>query len=167
MSNNKAPSEYLFDINGNLPPTGTSPGSAPYNKTIYDLEKNVFNSLNDFNKKYAEYINSDKTDKTNINNSNEILNINIRAFDTALNNIIPIDTSISTTDSTRKSNELINNYKNIIDKRNDLDVKMMEINQSIESNYIEHKGQVDSTKYTNILITVIATSLIYYIFVKL
>lgn len=161
MSNNKAPSEYLFDLSGNLPPTGTTPGSPPYNKTIYDLEKIVFISLNDFNKKYSDYIKSDKTNQTEINNLYQILKNNITAFDRALININ------SSSDSTIKSNELINNYKNIIDKRNDLDVKMMEINQTLDSNYIEYKGQNDSTKYTNILITVIATSLIYYIFVKL
>ena len=150
---NKGPIEYLFDSSGNEFKGGV---------TVYELEKNVFNSLNDLNKKYVEYINSEKTDNTKITDSITDLNQKISALNTAVTTLKTknIDTNINTID-------LINTYKDIIDKRNDLDIKMMEINKSIDSNYIEQKGKNDSTKYTNILITVLATSLIYYIFVKL
>jgi hypothetical protein len=166
-----SPSEIYFDSNGIKSSNGKR--DATHNNTIYDLEKIVFDSLNDFNTTYSQYIRctavncTDTTiTKEGVINKQTDLNIKIQAYSNAYNQVNSTTSSMDTMDST-KMKTLMDTYNTVVNKRNELDVKMMEFNQTIESNYMEYKGQYDSTKYTNILITVLATSLIYYIFVKL
>jgi len=64
-------------------------------------------------------------------------------------------------------NALLTNYNNLANKRNDLDLKLQDlynIDNSIPNLY---NLQTDSTVYTGILWTVLATTLIYYVFIKL
>lgn len=182
-----------FDISGNSPPSGITGGQIPYTLTIYDLEKKIFDSLNNFNRIYSQYLRcsteiTDTERDSNINlalrNSSTLrgctdttitLQQVITASDNVLQKIEAYKLAFSTfpqdDSSARKSSEnvskLVNDYNSIVQKRNELDSKMVEINRTKDSKYMEWKGYDDSTKYTNILLTVLATSLIYYIFVKL
>lgn len=186
--------ETFFDISGNYSPNG----SAPYSYTIFDLEKKLFNSLNNFNNKYSQFLRcsnsiTDSERDANINNilkdnnvncnaasrlltSDDIriayneINNNITIYNTAfekLKTIFPINQLNSETNNIRDIDGLVNKYQDVIKLRNSLDLKMMEINKTKDSKFMYSKGQNDSTVYTNILLTVLATSLIYYIFVKL
>jgi len=58
-------------------------------------------------------------------------------------------------------------HDKILKLRNELDIKMKEINRSQDSVYSMYKAKYDSTMYSSIIWTILATSLIYYIFVKL
>lgn len=58
-------------------------------------------------------------------------------------------------------------HAQILKTRNELDIKMKEINRSEDSVYSMYKAKYDSTMYSSITWTILATSLIYYIFVKL
>lgn len=186
-----------FDISGNVPSSGANDnsGQVPYNYTIYDLEKKVFDSLNDFNRIYSQYLRC----STQITDTERDININRALRDTSssrgcseqdknitLNNVtqasivvsdkieaykkaystFPIDDTRAQA-SREKVTTLVNNYNSIVQKRNELDSIMIELNRTKDSQYMEWKGYDDSTKYANILLTVLATSLIYYIFVKL
>jgi len=58
-------------------------------------------------------------------------------------------------------------YNNNIKLRNDLDQKMVELYNGDQSIAMYQKKSVDSVVYANILWTILATSLIYYVFVKI
>lgn len=191
--------KILFDVNG-VKKTG-DPGDpqyvpdTTYRYTIYDLEKNVFDSINEFNTIYSNYfrcsteLSNNKvpgdnvrtalistaiirgcTDISNITlaNINVVktkLKTKIEAFNNAVNNFQSPGNSNDYNPA--KVEELLKKYENIINKRNEIDIKMKEINQTDDSHFMDYKGRYDSTQYTNILVTVLATSLIYYIFVKM
>lgn len=184
-----------FDIGGNIPSNGILGGQDPYKYTIYDLEKNIFDSLNEFNQIYSNYLRCSNeigdsernsvindalkntagsrtcsTDSTTLTKTAVItastkVSDNVDAYTKAFGTFEKGDSSAQ--ESAEKVATLVNNYNEIIQKRNNLDLKVNEVNHVMESQYMELKGQGDSTKYTNILLTVLATSLIYYIFVKL
>lgn len=59
------------------------------------------------------------------------------------------------------------NYNKLLTNRNQLDQQMKDIQKSSDSVYSTYKGSHDSTVYSQILLTVLATSLIYYVFIKL
>ena len=59
------------------------------------------------------------------------------------------------------------NYNKLLTNRNQLDQQMKDIQKSSDSVYSTYKGSHDSTMYSQILLTVLATSLIYYVFIKL
>lgn len=184
-----------FNISGETPPQGTPGGQPPYDKTIYDLEKNIFDSLNEFNQIYSNYLRCSQeirddqrkseintalkntleergcsTDAKNtriadVRTASDKVSAKVDAYKLAFGTFEPSDSSAQ--ESAGKVATLVNNYNEIVQKRNNLDLKIDEVNRVMESQYMELKGQGDSTKYTNILLTVLATSLIYYIFVKL
>ena len=184
-----------FNISGETPPQETQGGQDPYKYTIYDLEKNIFDSLNEFNRIYSNYLrcsneigdsernvvinnalkntagsrtcSTDSTTltKTAVVTASTQVGDNVDAYTKAFETFDKNDSSAQ--ESSEKVATLVNKYNEIIQKRNDLDLKINEVNRVNESQYMEFKGQSDSTKYTNILLTVLATSLIYYIFVKL
>ena len=62
---------------------------------------------------------------------------------------------------------ITSNYNKLLTTRNQLDQQMKDIQKSSDSVYSTYKGSHDSTIYSQILLTVLATSLIYYVFIKL
>ena len=87
---------------------------------------------------------------------------NITKLNSALLKLSEVtDTEVKTPD---KLKEL---HAQILKTRNELDIKMKEINRSEDSVYSMYKAKYDSTMYSSITWTILATSLIYYIFVKL
>ena len=64
-------------------------------------------------------------------------------------------------------NYILSNYNNLVNTRSKLDQQMKDIQKTSDSVYSMYKGSYDSTMYSQILLTVLATSLIYYVFVKL
>ena len=58
-------------------------------------------------------------------------------------------------------------YNNLLDDRNDLDRKMKEVLALQGSMVNEHQNYVDGSVYTTLLWTVMATSLVYYVFTKI
>lgn len=64
-------------------------------------------------------------------------------------------------------NSILSKYNNLVDTRSKLDQQMKDIQKTSDSVYSMYKGSYDSTMYSQILLTVLATSLIYYVFVKL
>ena len=162
-----------FDNNGNISPTG--------NNTIYDLEKKAYDSLNKLLNIGAQYIRCTADIGSNLQKScdatyknkkeseikQEVLDkyadyeLHLSNLKIAFNNIkeqIGDTVDIST---------ILSKYKDMIQKRNELDLKIMELNKEDNSRFVSYKSQYDSTIYSSILVTVLATSLVYYIFIKL
>jgi len=63
--------------------------------------------------------------------------------------------------------ELLNKYSNNLNLRNELDLKMKEILKTDDSFVNQSKLHYDSTMYASIGWTILATSLLYYVFRKL
>ena len=57
------------------------------------------------------------------------------------------------------------NYNNMLELRNKLDLQLQDLLG--EKNINENKLQLDSTVYTSVLWTVLATSILYYVFIKI
>ena len=60
-----------------------------------------------------------------------------------------------------------NTYNNeILGLRSELDMKLKELNNNTDSISNEYKNRFDSTIYSGLMVTVLATSMIYYLFTK-
>ena len=58
------------------------------------------------------------------------------------------------------------NYE-ILNLRRDLDAKLKELNGNTDTISYEYKNRFDSTIYSGLMVTVLATSMLYYVFTKL
>lgn len=160
-----------FDDSGNKSPTGTN--------TIYDLEKKMYESLNSFNSSVADYtrcLNTKTTTgkvvtyeecstKDRIEQTIETKRIDLdRKLTIFFNAYVSIKDSLG---DRIDISSILDNYKQLLKTRNELDLKMMELNKEDNSRFVSYKSQYDSTIYNSILVTILATSLIYYIFIKL
>ena len=58
-------------------------------------------------------------------------------------------------------------YNLLKEKRNELDMKMKEILGTENSILFENQNYIDSSVYTTLLWTVLATSCLYYLFIKI
>jgi len=77
-------------------------------------------------------------------------------------------TGLETKDITDGSyNYIINTHKEIKKTRNDLDLKLRELYDIEKSNTIEQSYNFDSTVYGGVLITILASILVFYTFSKL
>lgn len=146
----------------------------------------LMTDLNNFNIQYAKYINCQKNNlpSTNCSSTDPTCcsvenkqNINLSTL-TVSQNIIQNDINdIKTTLNQNKSlflnpsqydsrfNELIEKEKGVNDLRNELDIKIQELNQG--KKFTENKLQSDSAIYSGIVFTILATTILYYTFTKL
>jgi len=65
------------------------------------------------------------------------------------------------------SQEIHHNYKRMLTMRNELDLKLGEIYRHNDSKIIQSEHSLDRTVYTNVVLTILATSLIYIVLIKL
>lgn len=68
------------------------------------------------------------------------------------------------TDGTLNSTEYNTNIKTY---RDDLDIKLRNLYNNRDGAMKNQKQQIDSTVYENILLTVLATSIVYFTFIKI
>jgi len=61
------------------------------------------------------------------------------------------------------------NYQRMLKLRNELDLKLQSLLNKTDNNNIQYQNklQLDSTVYTTVLWTVLATSILYYVFIKI
>ena len=57
-------------------------------------------------------------------------------------------------------------YTNIVNERNDLDIKLKKLYNNRDGTMKTQQKHINSTIYENILLTILATSLIYFIFIN-
>lgn len=65
------------------------------------------------------------------------------------------------------SKEILNNYQNMLALRNELDMKVGEIYRFNDSKIVQSEHSLDRIVYTNVILTILATSLIYIVLIKL
>lgn len=140
---------YVTCLNNNMDKNGKYPITAGFNGKNSD-GKNVnvcSDLLSAFNAKQSTII-ADISD----------VSVDLAAINNA--NIPGYDKTVS--DATIKSQ-----YANLVSKRSNLDLQLQQLYNLQNTAPNTYQTQLDSTVYSGILWTVLATSLIYYVFTKL
>jgi hypothetical protein len=139
------------------------------NKNLFDLEKDVVIAINNFNTIYYEFIrcktiNCTGTVKTegDVSTAADTLNAKIKLLQDAYN-----DANIQTNDATFQANhtEIMNKAKSIDELRRNLDSKMETLVKN-RNPPTETTQQYDATIYAGIAWSVLATSLLFYVFIE-
>ena len=148
---------------------------------LFNQQNKIINNINQFNIDYTNYLATcdkriispdDPTQTLPASCANlltklkakqsAILN-DINSFKINLENFVPP----ANYNYDASYNELITKYNKNIKTRNNLDLKLKEIYAADGSIQSEFKLNMDSSVYASIMWSVLATSLIYYVFVKL
>jgi hypothetical protein len=74
---------------------------------------------------------------------------------------------ITTTEYKDNMEKIQNVHKEILRLRNELDIKLAELHRTNDSIFSDSKMEFDATIYTGILWTILATSVIFYVFTKI
>jgi len=140
---------------------------------LFDLEKDVVDAINGFNTTYYEYVRC-LSGGSNCNVGTPVKEEDvIQASDTVNRKVNALQVAYSkanpqSTDATFKSNHesIMNKAKSVDELRRTLDTKMDTIlkNKNPPS---ELTRQYDSTVYTGIMWSVLATSVLFYVFTEL
>jgi hypothetical protein len=167
----------------------------PKDESTMDAEIRLLADLNDFNAKYARFVscndvNMNKNNKLNCSTEDFNRQTVLDAYNKIIvqddnNNlyygdILDVDStrtsyftnstgkSISQAEYKQNNENLKNTYNNDINKlRSEILEKMKELNDNIDSVSHEYSTRFNSTIYTGLMFTVLATSMLYYIFRKI
>jgi len=160
------------DIQG-FTPMNTSDGYIQPNN-LFDLEKDLVDKLNAFNVIYYNYIRCSSGGTTDCGTKNTLADVNTSS-DAVITAITALKTAyssanIATTDTDTlfqsNHNEILDKSKSIDELRRNLDTRMQAILKS-KTPPNEMTQQYDSTVYTGIMWSVLATSVLFYIFTEL
>jgi predicted nucleic acid-binding Zn-ribbon protein len=148
----------------------------PSNKNLFDLEKDLVLKINQFNNTYYNFVRCSSGGSVNCDTGNKKTEQNVKddadavmASATNLQNAYTnAKTNILTNDTTFKSNhqEIMDKSRSIDELRRNLDSKMDFIMKS-RNPPNELTQQYDSTVYTGIMWSVLATSVLFYIFTEM
>jgi len=153
--------------------------------TTLEAESILLDQIIDFNKKYARYVTcNDSTMNPNNKLMCSAIDLSYNTIQTAYSKIL-VETSkgenvygsILDVSNTKLSNNISyavydsshsyikNTYNDeILNLRNELDTKLKELNSNKDSISAEYKNRFDSTIYSGLMLTVLVTSMLYYIF---
>ena len=139
--------------------------------TLMNKEKELVDQLADFNKKYERYIhcNDSNVNKDCVSGSEPTSQELINKMNT-INGIINEmkGKTISQTPNYQSIHtNIVNDYDKVVNLRNDLDIKLKQLHDPENSKIVDFKYSYDSTIYSGIVISALATSLLYYIFTEL
>jgi hypothetical protein len=137
---------------------------------IYSQESKLLTDLQDFNQKYLDYTSCSSSSCSTLSAKTKAMN---DAYDLIINTDIPNlnknmpSTGLSPAQYDASYSHLVSTHNNVLLLRNELDVKTKELNMEPNTKYGDYKANFDSAIYTNILVTVLATTILYFAFVKL
>lgn len=156
--------------------------------TTLEAEHTLLEQLNDFNKKYARYVTCNDSTMNPANKLNcSDIDLSYNTIQVAYSKLL-VQTSngenvygsildVSNTNLSKFptyavydiSHSYIKNTYNyeILNLRRDLDAKLKELNGNTDTISYEYKNRFDSTIYSGLMVTVLATSMLYYVFTKL
>jgi hypothetical protein len=151
--------------------------TASLNYEGFEQSPNAFDEIMDFNTKYARYI---QCNDTTINPGNvlkctddqsSMAGVNA-AYEKLVGSTSNLQKSLeaptkSKVDYLSTHNSILNNHQDLLKLRADLDLKMKELYDIRNRSKTDNQMKYDSTMYSGILWTVIASSLVYYGFTKL
>jgi len=141
---------------------------------LFDLEKDVIDKLNDFNQVYYDYIKC-SADKSKCVSGGTIANVNLKAksvhdaianLQNAYNANKSTQPNVSDASFNQMHTEIISKSQSINDLRTELDSKMQKIidtNNRIGDDF----NNYDSTVYAGIAWSILATSLVFFIFTEM
>lgn len=129
--------------------------------------------LNDFNKKYADFINCKYSNpecptlgqkELDMEAAKRIV-VGFTGQPFTNSGVMKNYLSPSEYDSSLKNMVIM--HTDVVNTRADLDLKLKELNEKSDSKFADNKNQLDSSIYKNVLMTILATSIIYFVFIKL
>lgn len=113
-----------------------------------------------------EFIYKDSSGKRSLCQQFDDINSLVNSFKTIVQNVITNQGITTTTTSPAQINEIKKQHSQMIELRNKLDLQLQQL-MNKGSISAENKLQLDSTVYTTVLWTVLATSVLYYVFIKI
>jgi hypothetical protein len=144
-----------------------------FSSTMQSEEK-LLTDLNDFNAKYAIYVNCNTNTLTGCTQQRSIL---ISAYDkivTSSGSLQAVSSSLANLNSDVTNavadasfNDINAKHKNIRQLRGELDAKLKELHVTDDSLAYEQQRMFDGTIYTSLIWTVLATSALFYVFKKI
>lgn len=164
--------QLRFDICGNILNNTTTSSYS-----ILDLEQNVFNDVNDLYSNYSNYtrcINNTQLAQCYNNPTPDDLQNKFFIADDSINSlqnaITYIESNYNGIQNNDEYNRLIQNYNSILESRQETETKINDLLQ-IDKVY-DTKTKIISTKYndsiyTTVLLSTVATSLVFYLFVNM
>jgi hypothetical protein len=130
---------------------------------IFSEQKNVFKSLQSYNQAYLQ----NNLNSVNTPISDTELKIYISNLQTAIFDLKKSSASKTHAEYDRELIKLIEDYRDMVNQRADLDLRLEELYDNNSSKRALTKRELDSSMYANILWTILASLIIYVIFVYL
>jgi len=137
-------------------------------------EEQLLNDLNDFNAKYAIYVNCKTNTPTACTQQRTIL---ISAHDKIVNSsgslqavsssLTTLNADVTNAVADASFNDINAKHKNITQLRGELDAKLKELYVTDDSLAYEQQRMFDGTIYTSLIWTVLATTTLFYVFKKI
>jgi hypothetical protein len=154
---------------------------APITDKVMSYEANLLEALYLFNNEYTYYVSKCTNKQDNfvpdtINNptadcKSYLDNLNIdkqKIIDYTSNDNAIIGQGLNSSVNYKSNNIILSdNYSKLINMRTDLDEKLRELYDVPGSKSLDYRYNLDSTVYSGILVTIVATAVIYYTFTRL
>ncbi|MDC1151369.1 hypothetical protein OAS95_02205 [Pelagibacteraceae bacterium] len=148
--------------------------------TMMDTSVEVLADLKEFNKKYQKYVkckditlpDSAKSDCTeadkNIQTVNDVYD-KLMTTDGSIQNLksAPLNRFINSADYETKHTEILQTHSEIIPLRKELDSKMKQLMDDEDNINADYKDKYDATMYSSLVLSVVLTSSLFFIFKKL
>ena len=160
-----------FNNNGYVDVSGTF--------NLFDLEEDVIKKVNIFYIQYAKTLRCTSNNSTIVpsdcGSADTLEKTTAEAYNNAKKAIDIYNTALESVDKTGiDKNEYVSNYdylltqyKSTLKTRSQLDAKLRDIMKTDDSKFAMFQAQYDSIVYSSVLWTILATTLIYYTFIKL
>ena len=163
--------DYISAYNINMPIIeGLTDADNNNIQILMSKERELLDQLADFNTKYERYIHCNDVKTNSDCGANEPTSAQLIAKIDTINGIINTMNGkqlTSTPEYQTNHSNIVTNYDNVVNLRNDLDIKLKQLYDPENSKIVDFKYSYDSTIYSGILISALATSLLYYIFTEL
>jgi len=137
-------------------------------------EGQLLNDLNDFNAKYAIYVNCNANTPNACTQQKNILisaydNIvkSSGSFQSVYSSLNAVNADVTNTVADASFNDINAKHKHIAQLRGELDAKLKELYVTDDSLAYEQQRMFDGTIYTSLIWTVLATTALFYVFKKI
>lgn len=153
---------------------GENPLNGPANRNAFDLENDLVDKINKFNQAYYGFLTgtvkqgtTTKYLETDVDNARLTLEATISDLNAHITTKINGSNKISQAIFDASHNAVKTTAAQIDTLRADLDMKMQEIIKTKHGVPMDHTMNRDTAAYTTILWTALATSALYFVFVKM
>ena len=137
-------------------------------------EEQLLNDLNDFNAKYAIYVNCNtNTPNTCAQQKNILISAYDKivkssgSFQSVYSSLNAVNAGVTNTAADASFNDINAKHKQITQLRGELDAKLKELYVTDDSLAYEQQRMFDGTIYTSLIWTVLATTTLFYVFKKI